>query len=288
MPIADQIDRLLARATSRAVLPFVAVALVLVIAIVVLGREVGHHLAAIEWWIADSGPWGRLAFVGLLILGTSVLLPESLFGIAAGALFGLTGGIVILTVGNLLAAAVQYALARWLLRGRIDRALVSRPQFAAIQRAVRRDEIRLQSLLRLTPLNPTTMSYVFGGAGVGFPGFLLACLAMLPHLFIETYLGHAGKHFARISGSSSHSFALHDAVTIGGTRPQRRGGNRCVPDRAHGRGPCCCGHSLERRESSRAMKYCGVRKAQVPEDGGVQPKCARATHPPRSCRGRIR
>lgn len=216
MRIADRVDWLLARATSRAALPFVVGAAVLVVAILLLGREIVHHLASIESWIADSGQWGRVAFVGLLILCTSVLVPESLFGIAAGALFGVTEGVITLAVGNLLAAAVQYALARWLLRARIEPALASRPQLAAIERAVRSDEIRLQALLRLTPLNPTTMSYVFGAAGVRFSGFMLACLALLPHLFIETYIGHAGKHLARIGGSSSHTFNLHDAVTIGG------------------------------------------------------------------------
>jgi uncharacterized membrane protein YdjX (TVP38/TMEM64 family) len=210
------VDHLIRRAGRRATLPFTAVAAVVVILIVVLGREAGHHVVAIERWIADLGPTGPVIFVGLLIVGTSVLLPESLFAIAAGALFGVWPGFITVLVGNVLAAMLQYALARWLLRGRIQRALSSRPQFAAVQRAVLRDETRLQLLLRLTPLNAASLSYVFGAAGVRFGGFFLACVGLTPHLLMEVYLGHAGQHLTRIgAGTRAHSFA-HDAVTFGG------------------------------------------------------------------------
>jgi uncharacterized membrane protein YdjX (TVP38/TMEM64 family) len=86
----------------------------------------------------------------------------------------------------------------------------------AIQRAVSRQEFRLQVLLRLTPLSPTAMSYLLGAAGVRFPGFLVACLAQIPNLFVEVYFGHAGKHLAKFAGRDERSVLLHDAVIISG------------------------------------------------------------------------
>jgi uncharacterized membrane protein YdjX (TVP38/TMEM64 family) len=81
---------------------------------------------------------------------------------------------------------------------------------------VLQDEIRLQLLLRLTPLNAASLSYVFGCAGVRFAGFLLACVGLVPHVLMEVYLGHAGQHLTRLSGSPRpHSF-LHESVTFGG------------------------------------------------------------------------
>jgi uncharacterized membrane protein YdjX (TVP38/TMEM64 family) len=210
------IDRLLRSAGKRVTLPFIAVAAVVVILIVVLGREAGHHVAEIERWIVALGPIGLAVFVGLLVLGTSVLIPESLFAIAAGAVFGVWPGFVTVLVGNMLAAILQYVLARRLLRERIQRALSSRPQLAAVQRAVLQDETRLQLLLRLTPLNAASLSYVFGAAGVRFAGFLLACVGLIPHLLMEVYLGHAGQHLTRLSGGTRpHSFT-GEAVTFGG------------------------------------------------------------------------
>ena len=210
------VNRLLRRAGRRATLPFIAVAVVVVVLIVVLGREAGHHVAEIERWIVALGPIGLAVFVGLLVLGTSVLIPESLFAITAGAVFGVWPGFVTVLVGNLLAASLQYVLARRLLRERIQRTLSSRPQLAAVQRAVLQDETRLQLLLRLTPLNAASLSYVFGAAGVRFAGFLLACVGLIPHLLMEVYLGHAGQRLTHVvAGARSHSFA-HEAVTFGG------------------------------------------------------------------------
>lgn len=208
--------RLLQHAGRRATLPLIAAVLVVVVLIVVLGREAGHHVAAIERWIVALGPTGLVVFVGLLVVGTSILIPESLFGIAAGAVFGVWPGFVTVLTGNLIAASLQYVLARRLLKGRIQQMLSSRPQLAAVQRAVLQDELRLQLLLRLTPLSAASLSYVFGAAGVRFAGFLFACLAMTPHLLMEIYLGYAGQHLTRVSGSTRpHSFA-HEAMAFAG------------------------------------------------------------------------
>lgn len=212
---ADRTGRLLARAQSRAALPLLAFAVFLLIAVLLVGHEIKDHITAVEAWIAQLGPWGVLAFVGLFALGTSLLLPESVFGVAAGALFGMTLGIMVAVAGSLLAGVLQYTLSRQLLRARIQRTLSTRPLLAAIQRAVMRDEIRLQILLRLTPLNPATISYLLGAAGVRLPGFLLACVALWPHLFIEVYLGHAGKHLLRTAVGDPQISHLRDLEIIG-------------------------------------------------------------------------
>jgi uncharacterized membrane protein YdjX (TVP38/TMEM64 family) len=210
------VRRFLARAYSRAVLPYLAVGLLLIAAIVVGGREIEHHITAIESWITKLGPWGLLAFVGLFVLATSFLLPDTVLCIIAGALFGLGWGVGAVLVGSILAAAIQFALAHQLLRPLIQRTLAARPSLAAIQRAVRRDEFRLQVLLRLTPLNPATINYLLGAAGVRFSGFLIACLALTPNLAIEVYFGHVGKHAARLVGSDARAVHLHDLAVIGG------------------------------------------------------------------------
>jgi uncharacterized membrane protein YdjX (TVP38/TMEM64 family) len=209
-------DRLLAAADRKYTLTYVGVALLLVVAIVIAGDEIRIHLAAIETWISGLGPWGIVAFVALYVAATTLLFPESVLSIAAGALFGFAWGIALSTLAALLAAALQYALARWLVRARVERALSTRPSLAAIERAVSRQELRLQVLLRLTPLNPATTSYLLGAAGVRFTGFMLACLAIVPHLLIEVYFGYAGRHVAHLAGGGRQAVYLHDAMIIGG------------------------------------------------------------------------
>jgi uncharacterized membrane protein YdjX (TVP38/TMEM64 family) len=213
---ADGITPFLARAQSRAVLPFVAALVLLLSSAAFLGREIERHMVGIEAWTAALGPWAVLGFVGLFAIATSLLVPESLLSMAAGAVFGLGSGLAVALAGSLLAGALQYALARRLLRARIERALAARPPLAALQRAVLHDELRLQALLRLAPLNPATISYALGAAGVRFPGFVLTSLAVAPHLFVEVYFGHVGVHVARSLGSGASTRRLQDLAILAG------------------------------------------------------------------------
>lgn len=206
----------MARASARAAVPYLAIGLLLVIAIVVAGHEIDHHISAIESWITNLRPWSMLAFIGLFVLLTSVLLPDTVLSIVAGTLFGLVWGVATVVAGTLLAASLQFALAQRLLRARIQRVFAARPSLAAIQRAIRTNELRLEVLLRLTPLNPATISYLLGASGVRFGRFLLACLAIVPALTLEVYFGYAGKHVARMAGRDAHAVYLHDLTVIGG------------------------------------------------------------------------
>jgi uncharacterized membrane protein YdjX (TVP38/TMEM64 family) len=188
----------------------------MLIAIAVVGRQIVHHINAIQLWITDLGHWSVFAFIGLYILTTSLLLPETVIAIPAGALFGLWWGVAAVGAGSLLAATLQFILSRHMLRERIQRFTAARPSWAAIQHAVQRDALRLQVLLRLTPLNPAGISYLLGAVDVRFSGFLLACLALAPHWVIEVYFGHAGAHLARMAGRHTPALYLHDLAVIGG------------------------------------------------------------------------
>lgn len=202
--------------TARATLPYVAAGLLVALAVLLAGRAIDHHIAAVEAWIADLGPWGVAAFIGLYVLLTSLLLPESVVAVAGGALFGLRLGIAVVTTGALVAAAAQYALSRRVLRARVRRALDAHTSLAAIERAVIARSLRLQALLRVTPLNPATLSYLLGAAGVPFGGFMVAFLASAPHLLVEVYAGYAGRHLAHMAGRGGVAVRAHDAVVIAG------------------------------------------------------------------------
>ena len=75
-------------------------------------------------------------------------------------------------------------------------------------------EVNLKAELEM--LNPATISYLLGAAGVRFSGFMIACLALTPNLAIEVYFGHVGKHAARLVGSDARTAHLHNLAIIGG------------------------------------------------------------------------
>jgi uncharacterized membrane protein YdjX (TVP38/TMEM64 family) len=119
-------------------------------------------------------------------------------------------------VGSLGGSTLQYVLGRRLFTRSVDSFLVSQPALAAVLTAVRQRPLRLQLLIRLTPLNSAVTSYALGAIGVGFSRFAVACLALLPSLSLEVYFGYAGKHLARMAGRPGRSLGLHDLMLMAG------------------------------------------------------------------------
>jgi uncharacterized membrane protein YdjX (TVP38/TMEM64 family) len=198
-------------ADRRNTLIFIGAALLLWLAILAAGDEIKDHAAAVETWIAGLGPWGIAGFVAINIAATSLLVPESALSIIAGALFGLAWGIAAAALAMLLAAVLQYALARRLLHERIERLLAGRPLLVSIERAVKKQEFRLQLPLRLAPLNPATISYLLGATGVRFGGFVLA-LALISRTAYKAVLeAVADQPSASVAASQATPISRHRA-----------------------------------------------------------------------------
>jgi uncharacterized membrane protein YdjX (TVP38/TMEM64 family) len=188
----------------------------LLIAAVWLGRYFGHHLPALENWIASHGVGGIIVFVGVVIVFTSIFVPDTLFAIIAGALFGLAWGTVVAIIASLCTATVNFLVSRLFLHETVRRWLARNPRLAAIERAVNREGFRFQFLLRLTPLHPVTVSYMLGASNTRYPTFLAACLGLIPGLAVEVYFGYVAKHVAKVAGNVGEHSALHSALTIAG------------------------------------------------------------------------
>ncbi len=199
----------------RAIIKIV-LSIALLAAALLLGRSFGHHIPQLEDWIAGQGLWGYVMFVGMVVVGTSIFVPDTVFAVAAGALFGVLWGTIAMTVGCLLTATANYLIARAFLQGTVRAWLARKPQLAAIEQAVNREGFRFQFLLRLTPVNPVSISYILGATGTRFVPFLAACLGLVPALFVEVYFGYVAKHVARVSGNGSEHSRLHTALTIAG------------------------------------------------------------------------
>ncbi len=109
------------------------IGLCLLIAVVWFGRHAGEEIKVMESWIADHGVWGWVVFVGMIVVFTSMFVPDTLLAIAAGILFGLPWGTVLTVVGAIITAALNFLTARTLLRPRIEKMLDGHPKLRAIQ-----------------------------------------------------------------------------------------------------------------------------------------------------------
>ena len=117
-----------------------------------------------------SAGWiGCLIFLLLqTIVALIGILPASLLGIAAGAVYGIGTGFGLAATGVLLGAAIAFALSRSMLRASLAPFFVSGGKLDQIDSAVSADGWRLVLLLRASPIVPFSItSYALGlSAGV--------------------------------------------------------------------------------------------------------------------------
>lgn len=209
------IKKLWKNGQSETVITYAIAAIALIAVVIFIGDEIALHIDTFEQWIDGLGVWAWIVFSMICVILNSVLFPHTVLGIIAGAAFGFTWGLAAVACAGFTGAMLQYALSRHLLKPAIDGMLASRPALMAVQHAVLKQQLRLQLLIRLTPLSNSLTSYVLGAAGVRFGPFIFACIGMLPDLGIEVYFGYAGKHLAT-AGQPEHTAFLHDAVMIAG------------------------------------------------------------------------
>ena len=186
----------------------------LLVGALVLGRWFGHELPQLEAWIGQQGWVGWAVFILLVVLGTSVFIPDTVFALTAGVLFGFFGGAAVMCAAALLTACLNFAVSRRYLQSTIRRWLERQPRLAAIERAVNREGLRFQFLLRLTPLSPVSVSYLLGTTNTKFGTFLVASLGILPGVVVEVYFGHVAKHLAQAAHAPGQHLHLHLILTV--------------------------------------------------------------------------
>ena len=94
-------------------------------------------------------------------------------------------------------SAATFLIARYLARGWVARRIARYPRFAAVDRAVGADGLRIVFLLRLSPVFPfNLLNYALGATRVRFRDYLLGALGMLPGTFLYVYLGSLGAGVA--------------------------------------------------------------------------------------------
>jgi uncharacterized membrane protein YdjX (TVP38/TMEM64 family) len=164
--------------------------LLLVALVVYFHGAIAAEIGKVAEWVATLGPWGPVVFIASYVLATVAFVPGSVLTIAAGAIFGLGPGTAYVFVGASLGACAAFFLARSFARGAIERRLAGNTRFAAVDRAIANEGLKIVFLLRLSPLFPFSLgNYALGLTSVSFRDYAIACTGMLPWTFVYVYLG---------------------------------------------------------------------------------------------------
>lgn len=167
-------------------------AVVAVLALVLLGRQLGGYVVGFASWVEGLEEWGPVVFMLGYVVATLAFVPGSILTMAAGALFGLLWGTLWVAIAATAGAALAFLIARHLARDAVERKLEGDRRFVAIDRAVASQGFKIVFLMRLSPVFPfNLLNYALGLTRVRFRDFLLASVGMLPGTFLYVYYGKA-------------------------------------------------------------------------------------------------
>jgi len=181
----------------------IAVLVVLLAVLAVAARQLGGYVPAFAAWVDGLGYWGPVVFILGYAAAVVAFVPGSLLTLTAGAIFGLGAGVVYVFVAAVLGSGLAFLVARYLARGAIEQRLAGNARFAAIDRAVGREGLKIVFLLRLCPIFPfNLLNYALGLTQVSFRDYLLAAVGMLPGTVLYVYYGKLAGDVATLAGGA--------------------------------------------------------------------------------------
>src|SRR6266513_6011744 len=178
-------------------------ALVLAIALAIaLSRfvPVVNFTEALQQRVMSWGAWAAVCYPLLFALCNILLLPGGVLAVGGGFFFGLWWGFLIVFAGNVLAAAISFALSRWIAGRWFRRKLSQNPTLLALEPAVERECWKIVVLSQLHPLFPTSLlNYFYGLTRIPFRTYMLwASIGRVPGLFLYAYIGTLGQLGLRV------------------------------------------------------------------------------------------
>ncbi len=150
-------------------------------------------------WIQSLGATAAIAFILLYVIATIAFLPGSVLTLGAGVIFGVVWGSVYVFIGATLGATAAFIIGRYLARKWVVKKIAGNKKFAAVDRAVGREGLKIVLLTRLSPVFPfNLLNYAYGITSVSLPDYLLGCAGMIPGTIVYVYIGSLAGNLAAI------------------------------------------------------------------------------------------
>jgi uncharacterized membrane protein YdjX (TVP38/TMEM64 family) len=150
--------------------------------------------------LSDLGPWGPVFFILAYVVASVTLAPAFLLTFAAGAVFGLWRGTILVYVAASLGSSAVFAIASPLADSRFLRRLRKDSRVAAVRDAVVGEGAWVMFLLRLSPVVPFVfLNYALALSGVRYRDFMAASVGMLPAIVMYVYYGKVAGDVAKLA-----------------------------------------------------------------------------------------
>jgi uncharacterized membrane protein YdjX (TVP38/TMEM64 family) len=160
------------------------------IAATLIVTSLWHRREVVEW-IAGTGREGVLAFAGIYVIATLLLIPPGTLNLLAGALFGVAFGMAVALPANIAAALIGFAVSRAFGGAWAQAEIQRRRSWAAIDRAIGKAGFKIVFLLRCSPISPfSILNYALGLTRVRFRHYALgSILGTVPGTLLYVFAG---------------------------------------------------------------------------------------------------
>jgi uncharacterized membrane protein YdjX (TVP38/TMEM64 family) len=145
--------------------------------------------------VEKLGIWSGIVYPLAYALCNLLLLPGGILSMGGGFFFGLWWGFFLILVGNLLGAALAFAIARKIGRQRIEKLLSNNRKLRVLDQTIARHGWKIVLLSQLNPLAPSSLlNYLYGLTRVRLSRCLFwVALGQTPGLFLYTFIGTLGQ-----------------------------------------------------------------------------------------------
>ena len=173
----------------------------------------GALLLPVEHWLRVALTWTKahrdsasapffLLYVGAIVC----LLPEFLLTLAAGAIFGFSRGLALVSFASITGATVAFVIGRTLARDWVCRRIESWPRFRALDRALGARGFWVVLLTRLSPAFPyNLLNYGYSITAVRPRDYVIGSwIGMLPGMVLYVYAGSAARSLSQVLAGKVH------------------------------------------------------------------------------------
>ena len=158
-------------------------------------------------WIESHRTLAWLIYIAAYTVAAVLVIPSAILTLAAGFIFGVPIGVILVSVASLTGAAAAFLVGRFLARDWVTQRIADFPSFRALDKATRHEGFIIVLLTRLSPLFPfNLLNYAFGLTAVRFRDYVLASwIGMAPAIVLYVYIGSAAKSLADLTGDGIES-----------------------------------------------------------------------------------
>jgi uncharacterized membrane protein YdjX (TVP38/TMEM64 family) len=171
---------------------FAVTVLCLAATLIVFHWVTGIDPRQMQTGLQAAGIWAPLAYIGLYVVATILLLPSTALNLTGGAIFGFGWGLLWTTIAAVLAAIVAFAFSRSIGRDTVAQRLAGRWQ--SLDAEVQRGGLFYIFALRLMPLMPYgIVNFAVGLTSVRFRDYFIGtCLGTVPGILPFVLMGSSG------------------------------------------------------------------------------------------------